>query len=358
MTIEQAGRFGHDLDPAMGRAIEIAAGGPAYGENPQVGCLILDPVTGKSLAEGFHHGVGSPHAEVEALRALPDRGLARGAVAVVTLEPCNHQGRTGPCSTALIDAGIATVAFAVRDPNRLASGGAEALDAAGVRVIEGVLAGRVERQLRVWLAATRLRRPFVTAKWASALDGRVAAQDGSSRWITTVQSRDHAHRQRSQADAILVGIGTVIADDPALTARRPDGALYDHQPVPVVLGRRELPPDATILRSQSAPIQYRQHALHEALRDMFGRGIRHVIVEGGPTVLSAFIRERLVDEYTLYLAPKLLGGERLATTQIGVNTIADAQQMAIDVVERMGEDVYIQGTPRWGPHPRPVMEEV
>lgn len=358
MTILHATQFGQDFDAAMSRAVDVAARGPVAGENPQVGCLILHPVTGETLAEGAHFGVGTPHAEIAALNALADPGLARGAIAVVTLEPCNHVGHTGPCSRALIDAGIGTVVFGVRDPSPVAGGGAEAIDAAGVRVIEGVLADRIESRMRIWLTATRLGRPFVTLKWASTLDGRTAAQDGSSQWISNAESRAHSHTLRSQADAILVGTGTVIDDDPALTARRADGSLYEHQPVPVVLGRRELPPAARIFQSPQPPIQYQHHTPTEALGDLFERGVRHVIVEGGPTTASAFIGEHLVDEFTLYLAPKLLGGWRLGITQIGVNNIAGAHELSIEEVTRIADDIYIRAVPKRGPKPHRVVEAV
>ncbi len=358
MAIHYASQFGQDFDAAMTRAIEVANRGPIYGENPRVGCLILDPVTGATLAEGAHMGVRTAHAEVAALRSLPDPELARGAIAVVTLEPCNHQGHTGPCTQALIQAGIGTVVFAVRDPSSVAGGGAEVLDAAGIRVIEGVLADRVEAQLRVWLTATRLQRPFITLKWASTLDGRTAAQDGSSQWITNRESRAHAHKARSEADAILVGTGTVIDDDPALTARRPDGSLYPHQPIPVVLGRRELPPAAKIFQSPHQPIQYQRHSPAEAVADLYTRGVRHVIVEGGPTTMSAFIGEHLVDEFTIYLAPKLLGGWRLGITQIGVTNIAGAHEMTIEELYRIGEDVFIGATPKRGPRPHRSVEAI
>lgn len=358
MALQHASQFGQDFDAAMLRALEISTRGPSYGANPQVGCLILDPVTGATLAEGAHHGAGTPHAEIAALNSLANPDSARGAIAVVTLEPCNHHGRTGPCSQALIAAGIGTVVFGTRDPGVESAGGAETLDEAGVRVIYGVLESRVEAALTIWLTSVRLKRPFITLKWASTLDGRTAAQDGSSQWISNRESRAHSHAARAQADAILVGTGTVIDDDPALTARRPDGSLYEHQPIPVVLGQRELPPAAKIFQSPITPIQYQHHTPAEALADMFERGIRHVIVEGGPTTASAFIGEYLVDEYTLYLAPKILGGWRLGITQIGVNNIAGAHELTINTLERIGDDIYIKGAPKRGPRPHREVEAI
>ncbi|MEB0267804.1 bifunctional diaminohydroxyphosphoribosylaminopyrimidine deaminase/5-amino-6-(5-phosphoribosylamino)uracil reductase RibD, partial [Cryobacterium sp. 10I5] len=205
----------------MRRALSLAANGPATGPNPRVGCLIVD-ADGTVLAEGWHRGAGTAHAEVDALAHLP-AGAARGATAIVTLEPCNHTGRTGPCSVALIEAGVNRVVYAVSDPGHASSGGAERLRAAGVEVVGGVLAVEAEAFLADWLVAARLGRPFVTLKWASSLDGRAAAADGSSRWITGIDARLDVHRRRAGSDAILVGTGTVLADDPALTARADDG---------------------------------------------------------------------------------------------------------------------------------------
>ncbi|HEY8588293.1 MAG TPA: bifunctional diaminohydroxyphosphoribosylaminopyrimidine deaminase/5-amino-6-(5-phosphoribosylamino)uracil reductase RibD, partial [Naasia sp.] len=166
----------------MARALELALTGPAWTANPQVGCVLLSP-DGAVLAEGFHRGAGTPHAEVDALAHLP-AGAASGATAVVTLEPCNHTGLTGPCTEALLAAGVARVVYAVSDPSPTASGGAERLAAAGVDVQGGILADRVEDAIAPWLVSTRLRRPFVILKWAATLDGRVAAADGTSQWIT------------------------------------------------------------------------------------------------------------------------------------------------------------------------------
>ncbi|WP_233551150.1 bifunctional diaminohydroxyphosphoribosylaminopyrimidine deaminase/5-amino-6-(5-phosphoribosylamino)uracil reductase RibD, partial [Cryobacterium melibiosiphilum] len=209
------------LEAAMRRAFALAANGPATGVNPRVGCVLLR-ADGTLLAEGWHRGAGTPHAEVDALRNLvaqhgPD--AARGATAVVTLEPCNHTGRTGPCAQALIDAGVARVVYAVADPGRHSSGGAKTLRAADIDVRGGLLEADGTAFLGDWLVAARLGRPFVTVKWAASLDGRAAASDGTSQWITGTPARLDVHRRRAAADAILVGTGTVLADDPALTAR-------------------------------------------------------------------------------------------------------------------------------------------
>ncbi|MCM3656464.1 bifunctional diaminohydroxyphosphoribosylaminopyrimidine deaminase/5-amino-6-(5-phosphoribosylamino)uracil reductase RibD [Agromyces mediolanus] len=324
---------------AMRRAIELAHRGPATGANPQVGCVLLTP-DGEVLAEGWHRGAGTAHAEVDALAKLP-AGAARGATAVVTLEPCNHTGRTGPCAVALIEAGIARVVYAVADPGRASRGGAERLRAAGVDVEQGLLADEVEAAIGDWLFTARSRRPRVTVKWASSLDGRAAAADGTSQWITGPAARTDVHRRRAAADAIAVGTGTVLADDPALTARDADGALLEQQPVPVVFGRRDVPADAALRRHPHELLQYEGRELAAALEDLAARGIRSLFVEGGPTLASAFLAAGLADELLVYLAPTLLGGAKLALGELGVPTISAAPRFAFTAVERLGDDVLL-----------------
>jgi diaminohydroxyphosphoribosylaminopyrimidine deaminase/5-amino-6-(5-phosphoribosylamino)uracil reductase len=328
---------------AMRHALSVSAHGPAFGVNPQVGCVILSP-DGRMLAEGWHRGAGTAHAEVDALSKLtPEQ--TRGATAVVTLEPCNHTGLTGPCSQALIDAGIARVFYGASDPGPLSAGGAERLRQAGVEVTGSVLLPEVEGFLHRWLTASRHRRPFVTLKWASSLDGRAAASDGSSQWITGTAARQHVHEQRGQSDAIIVGTGTVLADDPSLTVRGEAGELSEHQPIPVVIGTTPVPSGSKLLKHPRALVQLTTRDLDEALRELFERGIRHAFVEGGPTLASSFIAAGLVDEYLIYLAPALIGGDRTAVGDIGVNTIADARKLSIRAIERVGDDVLIVARP-------------
>ncbi|WP_375384673.1 bifunctional diaminohydroxyphosphoribosylaminopyrimidine deaminase/5-amino-6-(5-phosphoribosylamino)uracil reductase RibD [uncultured Microbacterium sp.] len=331
---------------AMDRALIIARNGPR-GVNPQVGAVILSP-SGDVLAEGWHRGAGTNHAEVDALSKLPAGG-ARGATAVVTLEPCNHRGRTGPCSEALIAAGVARVVYAVDDPNPAAGGGAERLAEAGVEVVAGVERAAGEELLASWSETTRLGRPHVTVKWAQSLDGRAAAADGTSRWITGPDARADVHRRRAAADAIVVGTGTVLADDPSLTARDERGALRDTQPQPVVIGRSETPADAAIRRHPKPPLFYADHDLAGVLADLRERGIQRVFVEGGPTLASAFLRAGLVDEVLAYVAPVLLGGERLAVTDIGVTTIGAAQRLDVASVQTLGDDLLITLLTRGAP---------
>ncbi|MFC6354739.1 bifunctional diaminohydroxyphosphoribosylaminopyrimidine deaminase/5-amino-6-(5-phosphoribosylamino)uracil reductase RibD [Luethyella okanaganae] len=331
------------VERAMRRAIELAANGPARGVNPRVGCVILD-AEGTVIAEGWHRGAGTAHAEVDALSRLAP-GRAAGTTAVVTLEPCNHTGRTGPCSVALVEAGVARVVYAASDPGERSSGGAERLRSAGIAVRDGVLATEVEELLGDWLIAARLRRPVVTVKWASSLDGRAAAADGSSRWITGPEARADVHRRRAAADAIAVGTGTVLADDPSLTARDEHGALLQEQPIPVVFGRRPIPADATIRRHPREPMFFDGAELRTALRELHGLGARSLFVEGGPTLASAFIAAGLVDELLVYLAPVLLGGPRLALTDLGIASMESALRLEIRAVERLGADLLVVATP-------------
>jgi len=332
---------------AMGRALELARRGPR-GVNPQVGAVILSAV-GDVIAEGWHRGAGTVHAEVDALSQLAE-GAARGATAVVTLEPCNHTGRTGPCSEALLAAGVERVIYAVPDPNPESTGGAERLREAGVEVEAGLLAVAATELLASWLEVQRLGRPHVTVKWAQSLDGRAAAADGTSQWITGAEARADVHRRRARADAIIVGTGTVLADDPALTARQPDGTLYDSQPIPVVLGDRRVP-DGAALERHPRPLLHRSGAdLTAVLSELRDRGVQRVFIEGGPTIASAFLRDDLVDEVLAYVAPTLIrygadGTDQPALRRLGVDTIAQQRRLAVASVESLGDDLLIVAQP-------------
>ena len=330
----------------MIRALELALKGPAKGVNPQVGAVILDS-TGQLIGEGFHNGSGTPHAEVVALEAAlsGDKKLSPGSTAVVTLEPCNHTGKTGPCAQALIKAGISKVVFASSDPGENSSGGANSLRAAGIEVTSGVMSDTANQQLRVWLTATKNQRPFVTLKWASSLDGRAAAQDGTSKWISGELSRADAHRRRSEVDAILVGTGTALIDNPELTARNTDGTLQVSQPLRVVLGVRELPSNLRVFNSDAETITIKTQSIHGALSELYERGIKHVLVEGGPTLASRFVQMDLVDEFVIYLAPKLIGGDKLAIGSIDVPSIDQAKDLAFTEVTKLGGDVLIVASP-------------
>ena len=325
------------LATAMRRALELAANGPLSGGNPRVGCVILD-ADEHVIAEGWHHGAGTPHAEVDALSRTP-AGLAH--TAVVTLEPCNHSGRTGPCAEALIAAGIRRVAYAVADPGHESGGGAERLRAAGVEVIPGVLADQATAFIEPWLVARRRERPWVTVKWAATLDGRAAAADGTSQWITGAEARADGHRLRAESDAIITGTGTVLADDPALTARGPDGVLLPQQPVPVVVGARAVPGDAAVRRHPAGLVEAGDRPVEDVLDDLWRQGMARVLVEAGPVLTSAVLREGLADELAVYLAPKLLGGPATAIGDLGITTIGAAAELELREVRRLGDDLAL-----------------
>ncbi|MDN5744739.1 MAG: bifunctional diaminohydroxyphosphoribosylaminopyrimidine deaminase/5-amino-6-(5-phosphoribosylamino)uracil reductase RibD, partial [Nocardioidaceae bacterium] len=272
--------FAREYD-AMQRALTIAAtAGVPLHRNPRVGCVVLAE-DGTLLAEGFHRGAGTPHAEVEALQAAGDR--ARGATAVVTLEPCNHTGRTGPCAQALIDAGVARVVVAQRDPNPVAGGGLDTLTEAGIEVDHGLLGNDAEALNPAWTFAHRTGRPFVTWKFASTLDGRSAAADGTSRWVSSPAARRDTHLLRSLCDTMLVGANTVEVDDPQLTVRDEDDQPVAIQPLRVVMGERELGSDRRVFDSSAQTVQLRTHDPVKALRQLYEDHDRHhVFLEGGP----------------------------------------------------------------------------
>lgn len=324
-------------ETAMRRALDLAANGPLSGGNPRVGCVILDAHE-NVIAEGWHRGAGTPHAEVDALSRVP---VGAAHTAIVTLEPCNHRGRTGPCAEALIAAGVRRVVYAVPDPGHESGGGADRLRAAGVEVIPAVLVETATAFIRPWLTATRRGRPWVTVKWAASLDGRAAAADGTSQWITGAEARADGHRLRGESDAIVTGTGTVLADDPALTARSIDGALLARQPVPIVVGARPVPADAALRRHPAGLVEAGRIDLHDLLDECWRRGFARVLVEAGPALTSAFLAAGLADELAVYLAPKLLGGTGTAIGDLGISTIADAAQLELGEVRRLGDDVAI-----------------
>ncbi|WP_072808581.1 bifunctional diaminohydroxyphosphoribosylaminopyrimidine deaminase/5-amino-6-(5-phosphoribosylamino)uracil reductase RibD [Rhodococcus zopfii] len=333
-------------DPALAEALQRAvdASEDVRGRtspNPPVGAVVLD-AAGRIAGVGATQPPGGPHAEVMALRAAGER--ARGGTAVVTLEPCNHTGRTGPCTRALIDAGIATVYYAVPDPNASAAGGAATLRAAGIVVHEGLGADVVAAgPLRAWLHRTRTGRPHVTWKYAATLDGRIAATDGTSRWISGPESRAIVHADRARLDAIVVGTGTVLADDPWLTARLPDGSLAPHQPLRVVVGTRDLPTRARVLDDAAPTLVLRTHDVDEVLDALTAHP--DVLLEGGPRLAGAFLAARRIDRIQAYIAPVLLGDGLSAVRDAGVHTIAEAIRFRRERVETVGADVLITLVP-------------
>jgi diaminohydroxyphosphoribosylaminopyrimidine deaminase/5-amino-6-(5-phosphoribosylamino)uracil reductase len=317
----------------MLRAVELAAGvRTATSPNPWVGCVLVT-ATGQEF-EGATQPPGGPHAEAVALAAATAaRADTRGATAYVTLEPCSHHGRTPPCADALVDAGVARVVIGLRDPDPQVDGrGLARLLEAGIEVTEGVAADVVADQLAPFVTHRTTGRPRVVLKLAASLDGRTAAPDGSSRWITGEASRADAHRLRAESDAVLVGAGTVRADDPSLTVRHVEGP----DPLRVVLGTA--PPGARV-----RPCLEVSGDLSGILDDLGARGVLQVLVEGGATVAGAFHRAGLVDAYVLYLAPALFGGDdaRGLFAGSGAATMAGVWRGRIARVTALGDDIRV-----------------
>jgi diaminohydroxyphosphoribosylaminopyrimidine deaminase/5-amino-6-(5-phosphoribosylamino)uracil reductase len=248
---------------------------------------------------------------------------------VVTLEPCNHTGRTGPCAQALVTAGVRRVVVAQRDSNPVATGGADTLRAAGVEVETGVLEDEARALNRVWTFAMEHGRPFVTWKFATTLDGRSAAADGTSRWVSSPAARVDTHRLRALCDTMLVGSNTVAVDDPHLTVRDELGRPLAHQPLRAVMGERDLDPGRRIFDGVAETVHLRTRDPEAALKDLFARDRQHVFLEGGPTLAAAFLQAGLVDEVVTYVAPMLLGAGRTAVGDLGISTIADALHLRV-----------------------------
>lgn len=326
---------------AMRRALELAQTLDApLGPNPRVGCVLLD-LEGSVISEGYGRGAGNRHAEVDALQNAGTR--ARGATAVVTLEPCSHTGRTGPCTEALANAGVSRVVFGQFDGNPVARGGGDALRAAGVDVEGGVLADEARLVNPIWTFAVETGRPYVSWKFAATLDGRSVAADGTSRWITSPEARADVHRLRAECDVILVGTGTVLADDPRLTVRDSDGRplARRYQPLRAVMGLRDVPAGAAVQDDAAATVHLATRDPAEALTQLYARDRQHVLLEGGPTLAGAFWKAGLVDRVVAYLAPALLGGGAAALAEAGVTTVGAAIKLELTDVARVGPDVRL-----------------
>jgi len=331
-----------DID-RMGQAIDAAAASRRLvSPRPWVGAVVVpaDRPEHPGFA-GATQGRTGPHAEVVALLAAGAE--AAGSTLYSTLEPCSHHGRTGPCTQAIIDAGVARVVVALVDPDpKVAGSGLAELRAAGIDVEAGVSAAEVEQQLLPYLVHRRTGRPYVLLKLAATLDGRTAAPDGSSQWITGAEARLDAHRLRADSDVILAGAGTIRADDPALTARLPEGELADGfaQPTRVVLGRA---PRA----ARARPLVERSGTPAEVLDDLGAQGALQVLIEGGAAVAHDFHAAGLVDRYVVYLAPALFGGDdaRGLFAGTGAPTIDDVWRGRIDAVTRLGGDLRVDLLP-------------
>jgi diaminohydroxyphosphoribosylaminopyrimidine deaminase/5-amino-6-(5-phosphoribosylamino)uracil reductase len=338
------------IESAMTRALMLARKGPPSDPNPRVGCVVLD-AAGRVVGEGWHEGAGTPHAEVAALAAAGT--AAHGGVAVVTLEPCGHTGRTGPCTAALITAGVSRVVFARPDATPDAGGGAERLRQAGIQVeqIASVeLRTHAAELVSRWQQARDLGRPVVTWKLASTLDGRGAAADGSSQWITGPLARHDVHDLRADADTILVGTGTAWSDDPRLTVRDRRGNDRPRQPRRAVMGLRGVRPGSNLDRTGSTWLATR--CPHEALSTLWDLGSRHVWLEGGATLAAAFWQQGVVDNVVAYIAPALLGLGTPTVADLGIGSIGDIARLRLDDVTRLGDDVRLMLTPTSNPRRR------
>lgn len=315
------------MKAAIGLAISVRA---STSPNPWVGAVVV-PAGDEPVAEGATQPPGGPHAEAVALELAGES--ARGATLYVTLEPCSHHGRTPPCADAILAAGVKRVVVSILDPDpRVHGRGIQRLRDAGIEVETGVLAAEVDEVLAPYLKHRRTGRPWVVLKLAATMDGRIAAPDGSSKWITGPEARADAHRLRAESDAILVGAGTVRADDPALNVRDTTGT----DPLRVVLGT--IP---GVARAQPA-MEY-EGDLAALLDDLGGRGIVQLLVEGGARVAWSFHQEKLVDQYVIYLAPVLLGGDDGVPLfrGPGAASLQDAWAGSMRTVRRLGPDVRI-----------------
>ena len=353
----------------MMRAIELAK--RAEGKtapNPLVGCVLVKDE--QVVGEGWHKGPGLDHAEVAALKVAGDN--ARGSTAFVTLEPCNHTGRTGPCAEALIEAGVAEVVYALSDPNPIAASGGEALKKAGVKVSHGLCEDQARSLNRFWLKQLRAARPYVVAKFAASLDGKIATHKGDSKWITNSASRARAHDLRKEVDAIVVGANTIIADDPSLTARKDDEVVGE--PLRVVLDStaRTSPgakvfdrsgKGALLVTTTKAPesrlAQFREHGVEILILDrghdgrpdlplllaaLGERGVNGVMVEGGGAVLGGFFDAGLVDEVWAFVAPTIIGGKgKTPVGGEGASFVTDAFSLSNVETEMLEGDILMRG---------------
>jgi len=329
----------------MRRAVSLSKQGfPA--PNPHVGCVIAQGE--KIVGEGFHHFAGGNHAEVEALLAAGDK--ARGATVYVTLEPCNHHGRTPPCSEALIRAQVARVVIACRDPNPKAVGGLQRLQQAGIHTELGLLKDEAEAANEMFMSAMKMRRPFVVLKAAMSLDGRIALPSGESKWLTGPDAREQAHRLRAQCGAVLVGRKTVQGDDPLLTARIPG---VKNQPLRVVLDPGHKLGTHWKVFDASAPwahIVEGTYGLYvgadgfdikELCNALFEQGVTGLLVEGGAHTAACFVRAGLVDRVELFVAPKLLGSGPAWIEGLFLDSLAEAPILKVVSVKKLKADIQI-----------------
>ena len=320
------------IDAACARLYSLCRNGLALSTpNPNVAAVILDEY-GEIIAGGFHNRQISPdHAEIVALRMAGP--LASGATMVVSLEPCNHVGTTGPCTKAIIDAGISRVIYAVKDPNPIAAGGAQALSDAGIEVIYRE-SPELEYIQRAWLHRMATGAPLMIWKIATTLDGKVAASDSTSQWISGPESREDVQLLRAHSDAILIGTNTAIVDNPHLVPRG-----HDNRPVRIICGEQEVPAGNKVFDDQARTVVVKSKDLSKLKSVLVEEGFNQVLIEAGPTFGSALLKAGMVDEIVIYQAPKILGAGKSFIADLGITTLEDHIGLELISVEKMGNDV-------------------
>lgn len=319
-------------EAAMARAIELARLGLGKTfPNPIVGAVITS-ATGEFVSEGFHQG--SDHAEVVALKAAKE--IPVGSILYVTLEPCNHHGKTPPCTEAMIAAGISKVVYAVSDPNPVAAGGADKLRQAEVDIVSGFQEIEAAFDNRAWLTKIAKGRPRITWKIASTMDGKVTASDGSSKWITGEIARADVALMRSQADAIVTSTKTVKTDNPLLTSKG-----IGKNPVRIVMGESDIAADSQILNAESETLIVKSRKAQDLLAIAETRGFNQLLIESGPTFGTALLRENLIDEIVLFQAPTFLGTGTPTISDLGITNISGRLDFEIADVEVIGADLKI-----------------
>ncbi|MEO1180756.1 MAG: bifunctional diaminohydroxyphosphoribosylaminopyrimidine deaminase/5-amino-6-(5-phosphoribosylamino)uracil reductase RibD [Cyanobacteria bacterium J06636_28] len=343
----------------MRRCLELAAKGAGRtAPNPLVGSVIVND--GQIVGEGFHPQAGQPHAEVFALQAAA--GKTQGATLYVNLEPCNHTGRTPPCTDAVLQAGITTVVIGMKDPNPKASGGIERLRAAGVTVITDIETAACERLNEAFIHRIRYRQPFSILKYAMTLDGKIATDTGHSAWVTSPESRRRVHQLRGQCDAVIVGGNTVRRDNPHLTSH----GVCDHNPLRVVMSRSldlpttanlwqtetaatlvftEAPPQKATLPKQVEIITINPLTPAAVLDSLYARGVSNVLWECGGTLTAAALRQGVIQKIWAFIAPKLIGGSQAYTPvgDMGFTKMTEALALNSTELEKIGSDWLIQG---------------
>ncbi len=322
-----------DRDSIMTRAIELSKNGLGLTfPNPIVGAVVVS-ASGEIIGEGFHSG--GAHAETIAIEDCIRNGRpTQGSTIYVSLEPCNHIGKTPPCSKAIVEAGIARVFYAVADPNPIAQGGGQYLQQQSVEVIPHLLEAEAAFSNRAWLHKIANKRPYFNWKIASTFDGYSAAEDGTSKWITSDASRNSVQNLRAEADAILVGTGTALADNPSLI---PSG---DHRrPLRIVMGQRALPPTSNLLNSESKTILFSSRDIDVFINDVNALGINSILVEAGARLGTALLKAGCIDEITWFQAPTLFGAGQKVVGDLDVTTLSQRLDFTIAEVKRVGGDI-------------------